>query len=150
MVRFIFALLTSFFTIYNAFANTYDLSGIWLRAGGTTDEKPVHFVPVNGNYHYYGQERFVYPYGRLSHTIDQAVTLPMSGGDTLTGTVDFYDSRGCSFKALPVIAEFQGPDVVNLLMTVPRYQYVRITTGSNDRYECRLLEKVQVPVQLFR
>lgn len=151
MVRFILALLITFFTVYDlAIAGTYDLSGSWMKAGGTSDERPVHFVPVNGKYHYYGQERFVFPYGRLSHTIDQSVNLPMTGGETLTGTVDFYDSRGCSFKALPVIAEFQGPNVVNLLMTVPRYQYVRITTGRNVRHECRLLEKVEVPVQLYR
>lgn len=151
MVRFFFALFITLFTVYDlAFAQSYDLSGTWMRAGGTSDEKLIQFVPVKGKYHYYGQERFVFPYGRLSHTIDQAVSFPMTGGDTLDGTVDFYDSRGCSFKGLPVVAEFQGPNVVNLLMTVPRYQYVRITQGSNVRYECRLLENVEVPVQLFR
>lgn len=144
MIRFYLAVFVTFFTVYDlAFAGAYDLSGTWMRAGGSSDDKPIQFVPVNGKYHYYGQERYVFPYGRLSHTIDQAVTFPMTGTDTLKGTVDFHDSRGCSFKGLPVMAEFQGPNVVNLLMTVPRYQYLRNGT-------CRLLEEVEVPVQIYR
>lgn len=151
MIRFLLAILVTLFTVYDlAFAGQYDLAGTWMRAGGTADEKPVLFVPVNGQYHYYSQERFVFPYGRLSHTIDQAVTLPVSGTEILRGTVDFYDSRGCSFKAYEVVAQFQGPHVVNILMTVPRYKYVTITTNTSVRHECRLLEKVQVPVQLYR
>lgn len=151
MVRFLFAVFITLFTVYDlAFASGYDLSGTWMRAGGSSDERPVNFVPVSGKYRYYGQERFVFPYGRVSHTIDQAVSLPVTGEEILEGTVDFYDSRGCSFKGYSVVAEFQGPNVVNLLMTVPRYQYVRITQGSSVRHECRLLEKVEVPVQLFR
>ena len=151
MVRFLLALLITFFTVYNlAFASTYDLSGTWLRAGGNSDDRPINFVRVGGKYRYHGQERYFFPYGRLSHTIDQSVSLNFTGEDTLSGTVDFYDSRGCSFKAYVVLAEFQGPNVVNLLMTVPRYQYVRITQGANVRYECRLLETVEVPVQIYR
>ncbi len=151
MVRFLLALFITFFTVYNfALATSYDLSGTWMRAGGTSYERPINFVPVRGQYRYYGKERFVLPFGGLSHTIDQAVSLPMTGKEILNGTVNFYDSRGCSFKNYSVLAEFHGPNVVNLLMTVPRYQYTRITRGQNVRYECRLLEKVEVPVQLFR
>lgn len=70
MVRFLLALFLTFFMVYNlALAQTYDLSGTWMRAGGNSDEKPILFVAVNGHYHFYDEERFVLPYGCLSHTL---------------------------------------------------------------------------------
>ncbi len=38
MVRFLLALVFTFFMVYDsAFAQTYDLSGTWMSAGGKTD-----------------------------------------------------------------------------------------------------------------
>lgn len=157
-----------------------DLSGLWGRTNRGHDEKPLNFILVDGAYRYTSQERFVFENGELSHTIDQSVKMTKSDSSALTGTVDFYDSRGCSFKNLAVKAEFQNEDLINILMTVPRYKHVTISAGPHGRRrypvycwdyygqrytcgydwrtlpprsvttECRLLEYVEVPVQLER
>lgn len=157
-----------------------DLSGLWNRTNRGHGEKPINFIFIDGAYRSNSQERFIFENGRLSHTIDQSVKLVTKDEFTLEGTVDFYDSRGCSFKNLSVKAEFQNEDLVNILMTVPRYQYKTITTRPSGqvrvpvychdyyqrryvcgyrwenraptsvRHECQLLDYVEVPVQLER
>lgn len=156
MIRFAIALLLSLLTIYDlALAGTFDLGGSWLRSQAGPDEKPIQFISVGTQFRSHSSERFVFENGRLSHTIDQSVKINKTD---LTGTVSFYDSRGCSFKDLDVIVEVQGQDVVNVLMTVPRYKFVTISRTPQNRWErptvirteCRVLEYVEVPVQLYR
>lgn len=160
----------------SAFAQ--ELSGTWRKTDGS-ESKPVQFIKVNGQYYFHGQERFVYPDGQLSHTIDQSLKITAFDEVSFKGTVDFFDSRGCVYKNLPVVGEFQNEDLINVLMTVPRYKVVTITTSRNDPYErprycplpyprhgyyvcgvqqevisrrteCQLLENIEVPVQLER
>lgn len=171
--------LIAVFLTSSAFAHTtFDLAGKWQKTTGTGHEAPVHFIKINGQYHYHGKENYVFQDGRLSHTIDQDVKIHSLNGDMFEGTVSFFDSRGCSYKNLKVTGEFQNESVVNILMTVPRYQVVTVTTRRNTparprycrvpypgrgyyvcghipevvsrRTECRLLEYVEVPVQLER
>lgn len=162
--------------ISSAFAQ--ELSGNWIK----TDDhsaKPIQFIKVNGQYYFHGQERYVFPDGQLSHTIDQSLKITSFDEVSFKGTVDFFDSRGCTYKDLPVVGEFQNEDVINVLMTVPRYKVVTITTSRNDPYErprfcplpypqrgyyvcgvqqvilsrrteCQLLENIEIPVQLER
>lgn len=159
MIRFIFALLFTFITVYDfALAESFDLRGSWMRANAQEGEKPVQFLKVGDTFRSYTQERHVFENGRLSHTIDQSVKIKDSGESTLEGTVDFYDSRGCSFKDLKVIVDVQSFNTINVLMTVPRYKYVTISRTPDNRWErptvlrteCRVLEYVEVPVQLYR
>ena len=156
--------LLGLFISLSSFAETsFDLSGMWLRSGATSDERPLQFILINKQYHYHGTERFIFEDGRPSHTIEQNVKLSRVSEDVLEGSVDFFDSRGCSFKGLPVKAQFMNENTVNVLMTVPRYKHVTVTRSRDgDRYyphrrviisshtECRLLEHVEVPVQLLR
>lgn len=168
----IFTLLISF-SVFSAVAS--DLSGQWINLQDYS-AKPVTFIKIKDHFFFHSQEKFVFPDGRLSHTIDQSVKIKVSSEDTLLGTVDFYDSRGCSFNDYDVVVQFQRDDLANILMTVPRYKFVT-TTVSNQQYdrpryckdprnpnriyicgrepvvisrtsECRLMEKVEVPVQL--
>ena len=163
----------------SAFAQEFDLSGNWITANS---QGFLRFISMENDYHYSSQEKFVFPNRTLSHTIDQHVVIPKIDARSIQGRVDFYDSRGCSFKNLPVKIYFQTPEVVNVLMTVPRYVVQRISTGPvngyyrpvyctapgrygrtpyqyicgseyvrpNVRVECRLLEHVEIPVQLER
>jgi hypothetical protein len=152
-----------------------NLAGTWINADAPAG-RPISFVKVNGAFHHHSRESFVFDSGALSHTIDQTVTL--SGHASLAGSADFFDSRGCVFKDLPVVAEFESEDVVNVLMTVPRYKFVVTTVTREDqdrprwcripypgyghyvcgrereivsrRGECELLEHVSVPVRLLR
>ncbi len=173
-------IFTSLLLVISNIAAASDLSGRWNRSNRDHHEKPINFIFIDGAYRSNSQERFVFENGRLSHTIDQSVKLIAKDDYTLEGTVDFYDSRGCSFKNLSVKAEFQNEDLVNILMTVPRYKYRTITTRPSGhvrvpvycrdyynhryvcgyrsaprapvsvRHECQLLEYVEVPVQLER
>lgn len=166
--------------ISSSFASVFtDLQGNWLRSGSAPDERPVVFIKVNGNYYFHGQDKYVFENGKLSHTIDQSVKVTMISDNFFEGTVDFFDSRGCTYKALKVVGEFVQNDVVNVLMTVPRYKVVTRTVTRNDSRErprfcpvpypgrgyyvcgterevisrttsCELLETVEVPVQLLR
>lgn len=159
MIRFIIALLLTFITVYDvALAESFDLRGYWMRTNAGEGEKPVQFIKVGNTFRSFTQERHVFENGRLSHTIDQSVKIQEAEGTTLEGTVDFYDSRGCSFKALSVIVDLQGENTINVLMTVPRYKFVTISRTPTNRWErptvlrteCRVLEYVEVPVQLYR
>ena len=173
-------IFTSLLLVLSNLASAAELSGHWNRSNRGHGEKPVHFIYVDGFYRSTSQERFIFENGRLSHTIDQSVKVTVKEDLTLEGTVDFYDSRGCSFKNLTVKGEFQNDDLVNILMTVPRYQYRTITTRPSGqvrvpvycsdyynrryvcgyrwenraptsvRHECQLLDYVEVPVQLER
>lgn len=164
-----------FISLFSFAAMASDLSGQWLNLRDPS-AKPISFIKIKDHYYFHSQERFVFPDGRLSHTIDQSVKIKVSNGNTLEGTVDFYDSRGCSFKDYSVVVEFQREDLANVLMSVPRYKFVT-TTVTNQQYdrprycrdpyhpnrvyicgrepvvisrssECRLMEKVEVPVEL--
>lgn len=169
-------LLVSFSTL----ATDFNLRGLWSNPTAGPEEKPVRFIQVDGVYHAHTQERFVYPNGQLAYTIDQAVKVTVGPEGKVAGTVDFYDSRGCSFHDYKVKGEFQHEDAVGLLMTVPRYKMVTITAGNHYRRpmycvstspyypyvyryicgydqghlsitrECQLVDKVQVPVELER
>ena len=123
-------LLVSFSTL----AADFNLRGLWSKTTAGPEEKPVRFVLVDGVFHTYSQERFVYPNGQLAYTIDQAVKVTVSPEGVVKGSVDFYDSRGCSFHGYQVKGEFQHENLVGLLMTVPRYKVLTITAG-NHRYQ---------------
>lgn len=144
MIRFIFAIFFTLFTVYNlALAGeSFDLRGSWMRSNAQEGERAIQFIQIGGTFRAQTQERFVYQNGRLSHTIDQSVKIYASEGNILYGVVDFYDSRGCTFKGLDVQVDVQNFRVVNVLMTVPRYQVVR--------GQCNLLEYVESAVQLYR
>lgn len=160
-------------SLYSFTAMAADLSGKWINLRDSA-AKPISFVKIKDHYYFHSQERFIFTDGRLSHTIDQSVKIKVSNENTLEGTVDFYDSRGCSFKDYAVVVEFQRDDLANVLMTVPRYKFVT-TTVTNQQYdrprycrdpynrvyicgrepvvvsrtsECRLMEKIEVPVEL--
>lgn len=173
-------IFTSLLLVISQFASASDLSGHWNRSNRSHGEKPVHFIFVDGFFRSTSQERFVFENGRLSHTIDQSVKLKVKEDQTIEGTVDFYDSRGCSFKNLAVKGEFQNEDLLNILMTVPRYKFRTITTrpsgqvrvpvycrdyynrrylcgyrwqnrpATSVRHDCQVLDYVEVPVQLER
>lgn len=113
-----------------------------MRSNAQEGERAIQFIQIGGTFRAQTQERFVYQNGRLSHTIDQSVKIYASEGNILYGVVDFYDSRGCTFKGLDVQVDVQNFRVVNVLMTVPRYQVVR--------GQCNLLEYVESAVQLYR
>lgn len=110
----------------SALAQDFNLSGDWIS---TNSHHSLKFILVGNTYHLSSQERFVYPNRSLSHTIDQHLKVPRLHTRSIKGSVDFYDSRGCSFKDLPVKIYFESPDVVNVLMTVPRYVVQKITTA---------------------
>lgn len=134
-------------------AETFDLRGAWYRLGDHYWEKPVEFILVNGEYRTQSREKFFNRYGQLLYTIDQAVKLTEKAPGKFQGSVDFYDSRGCSFKALPVSGEAQDLNSVGFLMTVPRYKFrtvTKVTTGEVIRTECVVLETVESPVTLYR
>jgi len=172
-------LMITFFMLFFSFASMakdFSLSGIWYNASDT-NAKPIRFIKIGDVFHFTGQERFVNQNGTLSHTIDQTVKLTINGDQTITGIIDVFDSRGCSYKALPAVGEIQGDNEVALLLTYPRYRVVKITVGPtnpyyrnvyctnyygyryvcgrervqpNTRTECELLENVEVPVLIKR
>lgn len=157
------------------FANDYSLSGAWFNVAEPTG-KPIRFIKIGNTFHFNGQEKFVHTNGALSHTIDQTVKLNVNTDGQISGSIDVFDSRGCSYKSLPAVGEFTDAKEVNLLLTYPRYRVVKITVGptgptyrnvycespygyryvcgrervrnANTRIECELLEKVEVPVQI--
>jgi hypothetical protein len=168
----VFMLIFSFASV----ARDFTLSGTWFNAS-ETNTKPIRFIKIGDVFHFNGQERFVHQNGTLSHTIDQTVKLKINGSQVITGTVDVFDSRGCSYKGLPVQGEIQNNNEVALLLTYPRYRVVKITVGPtnphyrnvyctnyygyryvcgrervepNTRTECELLENVEVPVLIKR
>jgi hypothetical protein len=159
MIRFIFAVLFALLAVYDlALAGSVDLRGSWIRSNAQEGEKPIQFIQIANTYRAQSQERFVFDNGRLSHTIDQSVKILITEGPTLNGTVDFYDSRGCSFKNLAVVVEVQNEQTINVLMTVPRYKFRTVSRDPVNRWErptvirteCRVLEYVEVAVQLYR
>ena len=160
MIRFIFAVLFALLTVYDLAlaAESFDLRGSWMRSNAQEGEKAIQFIKIGETYRATSQERFVFENGRLSHTIDQSVKIIKLEGSELHGTVDFYDSRGCSFKNLEVLVEFQNEQTVNVLMTVPRYKFLTYTRTPENRWdrptvlrtECKVLEYVEVAVQLYR
>lgn len=147
------ALIVSLLTLsFSAMAaKSFDLRGSWYRTEDYGFEAPIEFVLIKGQYRTTTQERFVDHWGRLLYTIAQNIRLTRVSDDKFEGTVDFLDSRGCSFKNLPVSAEVQNHYVIGVLMTVPRYKFATVSrAGQLLRTECRVLEYVEVPVQLNR
>lgn len=144
MIRFIFAVFFALLTVYNLAqaGESFDLRGSWMRTNAQEGERAIQFIAIGETFRAQTQERFVYQNGRLSHTIDQSVKIFKSQGNELHGVVDFYDSRGCTFKGLDVLVDIQNYYVVNVLMTVPRYQVIR--------GQCNVLEYVESAVQLYR
>lgn len=135
----------------SAFA--YDLSGRWVN---TEDGTVVYFLKIGNEFRQRNSSSYNDQWGRLDYTIDQQITLPVTTAGRVEGKVSFFDSRGCSFRDLPVVFEFQNETSVNALVTVPRYKF-RTITESRDRYSrpavrhsCRVLEYVEVPVELSR
>lgn len=98
-----------------------------------SNNSKVRFIEVDSLYYSHTQEKFVYPNGNLSHTIDQSVKLELQADGKVSGKVDFFDSRGCSFRDYEVAGVQNSKNSLTLLMTVPRYKYVRITTGQAGR-----------------
>lgn len=134
----------------SAFA--YDLGGRWMN---TKDGTVVNFIKVKDTYRQYSSASFTDQWGRLQYKIDQNVVIIASGTENLEGSVTFYDSRGCTFKDLPLVVEFQSGNTVSILMTVPRYKFQTITDRTYPRrptvrHNCRVLEYVDVPVELIR
>lgn len=160
MIRFIFAVLFALLTVYDlALASeSFDLRGSWMRTNAQEGERAIQFIAIGDTYRAQSQERFVFENGRLSHTIDQSVKIKKAEGSELHGTVDFFDSRGCSFKDLAVIVDIQNDRTINVLMTVPRYKFVTYSQTPVNRWErptvlrteCRVLEYVESVVQLYR
>jgi hypothetical protein len=167
-------LIFCLFITTQALATQFSLPGSW-----NTGANWVEFIEVDGIVYTQTTERFVYPDGELSHTIQQSMKIQKSGAAVQTGTVDIFDSRGCSYADLPVKLQFRTKDVVSFLITSPRYKIVTITTGPtsgyyrpvycdspyprgnpyicgreyvrpNQRRECRLVEYVQTPITLRR
>src|SRR5690606_25959208 len=109
---------------FSAFAS---IEGLWQVLDH--QESKVRFIEVDSTYYSHTQEKFVYPDGNLSHTIDQSVKLTVTEGK-VRGSVDFFDSRGCSYQGYEVAGKLTSENSLSLLMTVPRYRLVKITTGS--------------------
>jgi hypothetical protein len=153
-----------------------DLSGNWYNPSDE-NRKPIRFIKFQDTFQFTGQEKFFFEDGSLSHSIDQTVKLKFKSPADLVGEVDVFDSRGCSYKDFPVVGEVHNKNEVTLILTYPRYRVVKITTGPtnpyyrniyctnsygyeyicgrervkpNVRYECELLEKVEVPVLIRR
>ncbi|WPU63213.1 hypothetical protein [Peredibacter starrii] len=131
-------------------AQDFDLRGLWKRSNAQPEERPLTFIQVNGVYHTHSQERFVYPNGALSHTIDQSVKVTVTPNGEVKGTVDFYDSRGCSYRNLAVTGEFQTADQIGFVMTVPRYKVVTITAGNHSRYQHPIYCDAHIPYYPYR
>jgi hypothetical protein len=160
MIGLTFSFLFAFLTPY-AFAcaaESFDLQGFWIRSNARQFERPIQFIRIGTTFRAQTQERFYFENGRLSHTIDQLVKIQMSEGLELHGTVDFFDSRGCSFKNNNLLVDIQNNQTINVLMTVPRYIYQKFTNSPNNNWErptlirtdCRILEFVEVAAQLYR
>ncbi len=164
--------MLSLLVSFTAHAGSFDLAGLW-----ETGSNSVEFLEIENNLYTQTTEKFVFPDGDLSHSISQSFKIPKVSSATQSGTVDIYDSRGCSFTGLEVKLEFRNSNEVNFLITYPRYKIVTITTGPtsghyrpiycdspygrlyvcgreyvrpNQRQECRLVEYVQTPVKLTR
>ncbi len=158
----------------SSFGSDYSLSGVWYNVADT-HAKPIRFIKIGDTFHFNGQEKFLNENGTLAYTIDQTVKLQLTAEGTISGSIDVFDSRGCSYKNLPAVGEFTESKEVNLLLTYPRYRVVKITVGPRQPYyrnvycespygyryvcgrervnthtrtECELLEKVEVPVQI--
>lgn len=135
----------------SAFA--HDLAGRWVN---TEDGTVVSFLKIGGEIRQRNTSFYKDQWGRIEYTIEQQLTLPVTGAKRVEGKVTFFDSRGCSFKDLPVVAEFQNESLLNVLVTVPRYKFQTITESRDRysrpsvRYNCRVLEYVEVPVELER
>lgn len=114
-------------------ASAQSLEGQWAILGNEAPEALVRFISVDGNYFAHTKETVVFPNGNLSHTIDQSVKLSVKDGK-IEGTVDFFDSRGCSYRDYKVSGEFRSQDEASLVMTIPRYKLVTITTGPTGHY----------------
>ena len=119
-------------------ASAQSLEGQWAILGNEAPEALVRFVSVDGNFFSHTQESFVFPNGNLSHTIDQSVKLTVKNGK-IEGAVDFFDSRGCSYRDYKVSGEFRSGSEVAMVMTIPRYKLVTITTGPTGYYYDRPL-----------
>lgn len=144
-------LAAAFLLSTSAFA--HDLSGRWVN---TDDGTVVNFLRIGNEYRQSNTSQYRDQWGRLDYTIQQMMTLPVSSDNTVEGKVSFYDSRGCSFKDLKVVVESRSETSLNVLVTVPRYKFQTITE-QRDRYSrptvrfnCRVLEYVEVPVELSR
>lgn len=162
----------------SSFAQSIVMEGKW-RLESDRFSKPLVFMEIDNVTHEYSQEKFMNPNGTLAYTIDQAVKLIPSETGGYEGSVDFFDSRGCSYRDLAIKVEFTSPNGANILMTVPRYKVKKITTGHSSRYdgplfcqganpypyryvcgrqsdlrstrtECELVETVEIPVRLIR
>ncbi|WP_408096264.1 hypothetical protein ACJVC5_14590 [Peredibacter sp. HCB2-198] len=149
MKNILFTLVVGFIS-FSALAEDFDLRGLWMRTIAEPEERPLTFIQVNGVYYTRSQERFVYPNGTLSHTIDQSVKLTVTPEGEVNGTVDFFDSRGCSYRNLPVTGEFQSADLIGFLMTVPRYRIVTITAGNHSRYQHPIYCDAHIPYYPYR
>jgi hypothetical protein len=148
------------------------LSGVWENTETGTS---VKFVSINGSDHAQVREDYRNREGQIAYTITQSVRVPHSQSSVRKGEVDFYDSRGCSYKKLPVTFEFSNDYEVNVLMTVPRYKVTNQTTYTNEyrtrycrsrhgsyyvcgryripkdiKFTCELIEHVEVPVTLLK
>jgi hypothetical protein len=172
-MKFLFLIILSFLSL-NVLAK--DLSGVWYDAS-EPHGKPIRFIKFKDTFQFTGKEKFVFENGSFSHSIDQTVKLKFISENEIEGSIDVFDSRGCTFKNLPAVGEFQNDREVSFILTYPRYNVVKITTGPTNpyyrnvyctnsygyqyicgrervkpsvRYECKLIENVEVPVLIRR
>lgn len=147
-------LLLTLLVLVSTSAFAFNLEGQWGIQGNEYEEGAVRFMSVDGASFAHTQESFVFPNGNLSHTIDQSVKVTVSPEGKIEGTVDFYDSRGCSYKDYKVSGEFRSNDEVNFVMTIPRYKIVQITVGHAGYYYDRPLfcwaRSAYYPYQSYR
>lgn len=176
-MRLIFLFIITYLPIANS--NVFsDLSGEWYSNNGQND--PISLVTVDGTTYFHGETKYLYPDGRLAYIGTQSSKLNLSAdGSSIVGTIDFFDSRGCSYTNMAIRGNLTGGDTLHLVVDIPRYSYVRITRSRRARrrmprycytnmpyprryicgsqweeisvkYECRLLNTIKSTVILRR
>lgn len=111
------------------------LSGEWVNLS-SNNYNTVHLIDIDGKSYLNTHQDYIYPNGELAYRVDQAAQLKQDG-ERVTGNISYYDSRGCSFTDLPIrgqVREDNGVEVLELLVTTPRYRTVTITTGNHRGY----------------
>lgn len=126
-------------------AQTPGLAGKW-QIESSPATRPLRFVDVEGAAYTLTTERFVTADGKLAYKVDQATTLELGSDSKVSGTVSFFDSRGCSFPDLEVKGSLQG-ERLTLLMTIPRYKVMSVSSGPLEGYYAPRYCEYQGPVR---
>lgn len=141
-----------------------ELQGKWQIVSAKPDVAPMNFIRIRDGHHAYLKDEVLQNDGRISHTVEQSFTAHVNFSDwSISGQMDYFDSRGCAFENLEFEGEFQTADEVNLLITYPRYRILTITSGdqtsnrphrypptTHTQIQCELVDHIQIPIQLKR